>query len=179
MSRKAFRLGGLGSRVVLMRTIALFALLALLAPSVVEAQRAVPEAVVAQPGATVRVWTPGWRYTGTLGLRGADTAVIRFATDSALVAISAIQRLDVQQGTRHSVGRILAGTGIGVVLGTVVGAFAGVGLECGMSCENDGEWAGLTGAAFGAATGAVVGAIAGGMIGGRKRYPRWIPAVLP
>lgn len=176
MTGRALRICSRESRSIIGRVMAA---LMLLTPAVAQAQRAGPAAVVAQPGATVRAWTPGWHYTGTLGFRGADTVVIRFSGDSATLPVSAIQRIDVQQGTRRSIGRILVGTGVGLAIGTVVGAFAGVGLECGMSCDNDGEWAGIAGGVLGGATGGLVGGIAGGMVGGRKRIPRWVPAELP
>lgn len=177
MSRWSSRSSGQHRHSMVIPAIA-FAVAAFGAPAPLAAQRATPSAVVAQPGATVRVWTPGWQYTGTLARVAADTAVIRFASDSAMVPLQAVQRVDVQQGTRRSIGRILVGTGLGAAVGMIVGAYAGVGLECGTSCENDGEWAGLGGAVVGGLTGIVAGGITGGVIGGKKRYPRWVAAEL-
>lgn len=179
MSRRSSRSSGQHRHPLVLPVIAsAFAVAAFGAPASLAAQRATPSAVVAQPGATVRVWTEGWQYTGTLTRVAADTAVIRFATDSAMVPLQAVQRVDVQQGTRRSIGRILVGTGLGAAVGMIVGGYAGVALECGTSCDNDGEWAGLGGAVFGGLTGIVAGGITGGVIGGKKRYPRWVAAEL-
>lgn len=155
------------------------AIVSLAAPAPLRAQVAAASAVVAQPGELVRLRTGTWEYTGTLARVTADTAVIRFAADSAIVQLAGIQRLQVQRGTRRSVGRILVGTALGFAVGAVVGGYTGVLLECGTSCNDDGGWAGLAGMALGSGTGALVGGITCGVLGGRKRYPRFVPAVLP
>jgi hypothetical protein len=155
------------------------AIVSLAAPAPLRAQVAAPSAVVVQQGETVRLRAGMWEYTGILARIAGDTAVIRFVADSAVVPLAGVQRVQVQRGTRRSVGHIVIGTTLGIAVGALVGGYTGVLVECGTSCGDDGGWAGLAGMAIGSTTGALVGGITGGVLGGRKRYPRFIPAVLP
>lgn len=155
------------------------AIAALASPGALAAQTAAPSGVVAGPGETVRIRTATWLYTGILRRTSPDSAVIAFRVDSVTIARSSIVRVEAQRGMRRSLPRILVGTAIGTAAGAVIGGLAGVGLECGTSCADDGEMAGFAGVMGGGVLGGVAGGITGGVIGGRKRFPRWLPAVLP
>ena len=152
---------------------------AALGPGTLRAQTAAPSGVVARAGEVVRVRTAEWEYTGTLERVTRDTALVRFSGDSALIPRSLVLGAHVQHGTRRSTTRIVLGTLAGASLGMVAGAYTGVLLECGSTCSDQGDFAGLSGGLSGAALGILAGGIGGGMWGASKRYPRWIPAILP
>jgi hypothetical protein len=147
-------------------------------PSAAIAQAANPSAVVARPGEVVRLRTAQWEYTGRLIGATADSAFVLLAPDTARVAKPDVLRIQVQRGTRRSAGRIALVAVAGAAAGTILGGYAGVLAECGTDCSDDGEWSGIAGGVSGAALGMVVGGIAGGMWGAKKRYPRWVDAVL-
>ena len=105
-----------------------------------------------------------------------DTAVVRFAADSARIPRDQVVRTHVQRGTRRSGGRIALFAAGGAATGFLSGAFLGASLGERVS---DDEYASLGGALSGMAVGTVVGAFAGGIWGAQKRYPRWVGAVLP
>jgi hypothetical protein len=149
-------------------------------PDTSAAQGAAPSGVIARPGELVRVRTAEWEYTGTLDRVANDTAVVRFATDSARIPRAFVVRTEVQRGTRRSGTRITLGAIGGAAAGMVAGAFLGAMLECGgTSCDGGQGYEGLAGGFAGAALGLVTGALSGGIWGSQKRYPRWIPAQLP
>lgn len=155
------------------------AVIGICSPGTIGAQVATASGVVARPGELVRVRTAEWAYTGTLERMAGDTAVLRFGTDSALVPRSLVLGAHVQLGTRRSTTRIVLASLAGATIGMVVGAYTGVLLECGTSCGDDGDLDGIAGGLAGSAMGILVGGIGGGVWGAARRYPRWVPAVLP
>lgn len=153
--------------------------IALACPSPGSAQTAVASAVVARAGEVVRVRTAGWEYTGTLAHVVNDTAAVRFGGDSIRLARPDVLRLDVQRGTRRSPARIALMAIGGGAAGSILGGSLGLFFECGHSCSDDGAYAGIGGAVTGSTLGFLAGAIGGGIWGAKKRYPRWMRAVLP
>ena len=63
-------------------------------PGTSAAQGAAPSGVVARPGELVRLHTAQWEYTGTLDRVVNDTAVVRFASDSARIPRSVLIRTE-------------------------------------------------------------------------------------
>ena len=153
--------------------------IALAVPGTSAAQGATPSGVVARPGELVRLRTTEWEYTGTLDRVTGDTAVVRFASDSARIPRAFVIRTEVQRGTRRSTARITLAALGGAAIGTVAGGYLGYLLECGGSCDGGTGYEGLAGGFAGSALGFVTGALSGGIWGSQKRYPRWIPAQLP
>lgn len=148
------------------------------APLAASAQVAHP-LVTLRAGERVRVWTNSpVEQIGTLTAIVGDTLRVQGGDRSFIILRPAIARLDVQRGTRRSVGAIVVGILLGSAVGTLVGSYAGVLIECSGSCDSGGEYEGLAGGLAGAALGFIAGGAAGGIIGGQRRIPSW-ERVLP
>jgi hypothetical protein len=137
-----------------------------------------PAAVAAAPGDTLRVRVDSVRGLGFL-LAGDTLAFVRAGrTDSTLIPLENIARLEIARGTKS---HFWSGAGIGLLAGGAIGWAAGYsqgGDPIDQSCffcnfiTQTAEEKGATGAI----AGGMVGSVIGGLSGLAYRTPRWRPA---
>jgi hypothetical protein len=137
-----------------------------------------PAAVEAAPGDTLLVRVDSVRGLGFL-LPGDTLAFVRAGrTDSTLIPLANISRLELARGTQS---HFWSGAGIGLLGGAAVGWMVGysqgddpIDPSC-FFCNIVKQTAGEKGAA-GAIAGGVVGSAIGGLTGLSYQTPRWRPA---
>jgi hypothetical protein len=105
--------------------------------------------------------------TSSIALQGiSDTAIVT-------VPLMSVHRIEVSEGRRVSVGRVVAATFIGLFAGAVIGGLIGHAAEGPFSGTAEMKALG------GIVLGGFGGALAGGIIGARHRVERWEAMSLP
>lgn len=139
------------------------------------------QAPAVNAGARVRVTSKVHDYdrrVATVSAVRSDSLVLLMKKgNSATVALSDIDQMQVSVGRRRTVLRgMLAGGLIGAIGGAVIGAVTYKPCEgfCIFASDNAGEEAAIAGTALG-----VVGLVVGGIVGAINTTDRWGPATVP